>query len=313
MYLNLEAIRSVTFGTLEVTEDADGFHFYRFTKKQLSVWEQASPTLARNAKALTGVTLDLETNSRCFSFEMSLCASIDLYLDGLLWRHISSTDHVSVADLDGANHRITVYLPAHGDAPVLRKVAFDDGASLKPHSFDRKILFVGDSITQGWESVHQGVHYDSLSYANIVSRRLNAEGVIQGVGGAYFLPDSVDRLPFDPDTVFVAYGTNDFTKFHNDYAQIGQNAAELLRRMGDLYQGRRLFCITPTWRDCKQDQQAFEQYCAQLKRTVKESRFALIEGDRLVPHLPDFFTDSLHPNAMGFSLYADALLKALEA
>lgn len=33
MYLNLEAIRRVTFGALEVTEEEDGFHFYRFTKK----------------------------------------------------------------------------------------------------------------------------------------------------------------------------------------------------------------------------------------------------------------------------------------
>lgn len=244
---------------------------------------------------------------------MSLCAPIDLYLDGLFWRHISATDRVSVEDLDGAHHRITVYLPAHNDAPALRRVALDDGATLQPHSFDRRLLFVGDSITQGWESVHQGVHYDSLSYANIVSRRLNAESLIQGVGGAYFLPDSVDRLPFDPDTVLVAYGTNDFTKYHNDYMKIGQNATEFLRRMGDLYQGRRLFCITPTWRDCKQDQPAFEQYCAELKRTVKESRFTLIEGDRLVPHMPEFFTDLLHPNAMGFSLYADALLRAMQA
>ena len=55
-------------------------------------------------------------------------------------------------ELDGEEHRITLYLPNHNEGARLESVEIDDGAIIEQHEFDHKILFVGDSITQGWDS-----------------------------------------------------------------------------------------------------------------------------------------------------------------
>ena len=68
-----------------------------------------------------------------------------------------------------------------------------------------KFLFIGDSITQGYDSKQ-----DSMSYAWRVSRMLNADSIIHGIGGGYYHESIVDSIDFDPDTVVLAFGTNDF-------------------------------------------------------------------------------------------------------
>ena len=110
--------------------------------------------------------------------------------------------------LDGNEHRITLYLPAHGIG-ILGAVEIEDGATLRPHTYDRKMLFIGDSITQGWDST-----WDSLSYANHVTRFFNAYSVIQGIGGAKYHDTTFDEaIDFEPDVVIIAYGTNDWTTY----------------------------------------------------------------------------------------------------
>ena len=89
------------------------------------------------------------------------------------------------------------------------------------------MLFIGDSITQGWNS-----YYDTLSYAWRVSLYFNANSIINGIGGAFYEPQTFDVPDFDPDTVIVALGTNDFSKFKTtdemleEFAYLGKAKAE---------------------------------------------------------------------------------------
>ena len=47
-------------------------------------------------------------------------------------------------------------------------------------------------------------------------------------------------------------------------------------------------------------------------RAVAESLFlAVIDGEKMVPSLPAMMADNVHPNAIGFSVYAHNLIKAL--
>ena len=39
----------------------------------------------------------------------------------------------------------------------------------------------------------------------------------------------------------------------------------------------------------------------------------VIDGRTLTPHLPEFYSDKvLHPNALGFGVYAENLIKAIK-
>lgn len=312
MNLSFDEIKSIVFGSVCTTNEADGIHFCKMTAEQLAVWDGQSADLGRNARALTGVTLDFETNSKTVFLELSEECNLDVYLNGLPYRHRTLACIMKLR-LNGQRNRVTIYLPAHDTPPAIVQLSVDDGAFVEPHHFDRKFLFMGDSITQGWDSVFMGERFDSMSYANIVSRHFNAESVICGVGGAYFLPESLTEMPFDPDTVIVAYGTNDYFRF-SDHDFVLKNAEEYLTRAADLYWGKRLFCITPIYRDVgPQEQPKFDEYCERLKEVVRRSAFTLIDGGELVPHYSDYYADkNLHPNALGFYIYGKNLIREME-
>ena len=204
---------------------------------------------------------------------------------------------------------MTLYLPSHGTGGVLSYVELDDGARITPHRFDRKMLFVGDSITQGWDST-----YDSLSYAYRVSRYFNAESVIQGIGGAYYHESTFDRLPFDPDIVLVAYGTNDFGHYKT-LEELRAHVSAHLSLLAREYTGKKCFALSPIWRDHR-DGKAMGSF-ADCRRVIIEEiervGWIHIDGLTLVPPMPAFFKDEyLHPHDNGFSLYAENLIPALE-
>jgi len=212
--------------------------------------------------------------------------------------------------LDGKEHRITLYLPAH-EVGILESVEIEDNAMFLPHKFDCKILFIGDSITQGWDST-----WDSLSYAQHVSRFFNAESVIQGIGGAIFHNTTFDSaIEFEPDIVIVAYGTNDwqyFEKLEEGRSQCRQFLDDVVRRYAD----KKIFGISPLWRrDGKSNTNmgSFEECTAYVKEEIKKHGMYLIEGEFLTPHVNEFYCDAvLHPNTCGFAIYALNLIKEMQ-
>ena len=91
MKLSFSEVKSVTVGSVESYEDANGMHFAKCTKKQVDGFRAFSETLAVNATATTGVRLDFHTNSKSFSFGASSGARFELYINGVftdyvLWR-----------------------------------------------------------------------------------------------------------------------------------------------------------------------------------------------------------------------------------
>ena len=87
MNLSFDEIKSIVFGSVCTTNEADGIHFCKMTAEQLAVWDGQSADLGRNARALTGVTLDFETNSKTVFLELSEECNLDVYLNGLPYRH----------------------------------------------------------------------------------------------------------------------------------------------------------------------------------------------------------------------------------
>ena len=316
MKLTNEQIKSVTFGAVRICEETDGLHFYKCTQKQIDAWFDHKNELGKRAAGSTGVRLDFHTNSQNFAFCAPKGRKFELYVDGLMREQfIFDTEREVRRPLcDPLGHkkdsyRVTLYFPCHDDGGVLEWVELDDGAELKPHKYDRKWLFIGDSITQGWAAI-----IDSLSYALRVSRFFNADCVVQGIGGAYFAEDSFDSIDFDPDIVSVAYGTNDFGHYKT-LDELRAHARAHLTLIANEYKDKKLFYISPIWRD-KRDGKAmgsFEECREVLIQEAESLGFTHIDGLSLVPPLPDLFYDEyLHPDNNGFSLYAENLISAIK-
>lgn len=306
MKLSLEQLKKITVGAVDVWEKEGAYCFAKCTPKQIDAWYQLETVLGERAEATTGIRLDFHTNSSFFAFTTKSAVNYECYIDNVLAYTFFEKDFTENRTkrlvLDGKEHRITFYLPAHSNGK-LETVELEDGATITPHDFDRRMLFIGDSITQGWEST-----WDSLSYANQVSRFFNANSVIQGIGGGVFHATTFDdEIPFDPDAVVVAYGTNDWHWFRTL-----EEGREQCRRYLDLltgkYAGKKIYGISPIWRGDNgdlADMGTFRQCTDYVKEEILNHGMILIDGETLTPHLADFYSDGyLHPDAKGFGIYA---------
>lgn len=314
MKLSLEQIKSITVGALEITEENGTFRFAKCTTKQIEVCYRLRTVLGDRAKTTTGIRLDFHTNSNVFAFEAETKGKYDIYIDNVLTYFYRDVDFNCGMKkeilLDGKEHRITLYFPAHTEG-ILRSVEIDNSATLSPHKFDCKILFLGDSITQGWDST-----WDSLSYAQNVSRFFDAESIIQGIGGSTFYEDSFDsEIQFEPDIVIVAYGTNDWNAYPS-LAEGREHCARFLDKVTARYCHKKLFGISPLWRaDQVTDTSmgSFQSCTDYVKEEILSHKMILIEGDKLTPHLGDFYVDEcLHPNTAGYGIYALNLIAKMK-
>lgn len=317
MRLTFEDIKKITFGALRIEECEDGIHFCKMTKKQEEAFLALSEFLYNGARTTTGVRLDFHTNSKNLTFSASSGTKFELYINDVLCRQFNceelrgegtpaSAELVSPCESDSDTVRVTLVFPSHS-VGVLEYIELDDGATVTPHTFDTKILFIGDSITQGWNS-----KYDSFSYAWRVTRFFNAESVIQGIGGSYFHETTFDEFDFDPDTVIVALGTNDFGHYPT-FDEMIAHASAHMDLIAKRYKGKKIFAISPIWREVQQKPSgSFSQLRRLLIEEFEKHSFIHVDGLSLVPHFPEFMADkTLHPNDLGFSLYAENLIEKM--
>ena len=315
MKLTFEQIKAVTVGSVNTVQIEEGIRFYKCTQKQIEAWKQKSATLGERAAGTTGVRLDFHTNSQKLSFKAVGGRKFEVHINGLvvgLYR-LESGDVVSLDLCDPIGrkldeYRITIVLPSHDAGGAIEYVELDDGAFVCPHKFDRKFLFIGDSITQGWAS-----SLDSYSYAYRVSAFFNAESVIQGIGGAYYNEESFDTIDFDPEVVFVAYGTNDFGHYKT-YDEFRFHCEAHLALIAEAYKDKKIFVLSPIWRDKREGRAmgSFDGCIDIVKKGAEKYGLNYVDGLKLVPPMTSLFQDEyLHPNDNGFSIYAENLIKEL--
>jgi len=315
MKLSFDTIKSITVGAVRIWEEDSNVHFCKCTQNQVDAWYKLEHILGERAEVTTGVRLDFYTNSSTFSFTAVAGNKFEIYINNLMQYNLKradlNNDSYSIK-LDGAENRITLIFPSHDFPAVLSAVEIDDGATVRPVDYDCKMMFIGDSITQGWDS-----GYDSLSYAYRVSRFFNAESVIHGVGGGMFHETIFDEdVPFDPDIVVIAFGTNDWGRFKS-IDELKYHANKFLGSIAKKYAGKKIFAISPIWRaDTENVVKAtgtFADVCDAVKAEIVNAGIILIDGLTLVPHHSDFYADAyLHPNALGFGIYAENLIRQMQ-
>ena len=329
MQLNTERLKPLLKGVLTVSEEDGWLRLYRFTEKQGNYYFEKTPdTFYPKTFAAAGMKLECVTDADEISFDFRVFPassrafySVDLYIDGVFCdEHYvmnsrrEKSGKVVFALPEGA-HRLTVYFPnlMRMDIAGVRLT----GASFAdPVPSKMKILCLGDSITQGYDAYHS-----SLSYVNRLSEVLDAEVLDQAIGGEIFDAKILDEeLPFEPDLVLVAYGTNDWA-VQPDRETFLTAAETFFGKIKRIYSDKKLVYISPIWRGDyqrpfgNQDTNVgpFEESVAALQALARENGLLVVDGAPLTPHISDFFADQiLHPNDLGFGFYAENLLRALK-
>lgn len=113
---------------------------------------------------------------------------------------------------------------------------------------------------------------------------------------------------YTPDKIIVALGTN-------QYGDETMTAVEeYYERLIEIYGNEiPILCITPLWRgDSPEGIPTLIAYCEKIKKIVSQYKnIRVIEGMKLVPHLPEYFLDNLHPNCLGCEWYGRNLVEEI--
>ena len=321
MDLNLQQLQAITLGALDIREESDGFRFERMTPTQTIAFTQAEEEFGLKCGATSGVRLDFYTDSpvlalRWHSAQITSARTFcyfDVLVDGILMLHSGTPDCSSEPEgsfclaLPEGMHRIQVFFPTLTRL-VIGAVTLADGATVMPHRCAKRILFHGDSITQGYDAL-----FPSDCYANRLARHYDAEILNQAIGGACFDPQVVQPVGAF-DFVVVAYGTNDWSK--KSGTDFAADAAAFLARLNLIYGALPVFVVLPIWRtDTDRTDTAgdFMACRAQIGRMAASQGFFVLDDYDLLPHDTRLFSDGyLHPNDIGFALYAQRLCELID-
>jgi lysophospholipase L1-like esterase len=319
MMLNLEQLRSITCGADRVEENNGEFHFYRFTEAQTEAYRQkGNEDHYGKTFATSGVRLAFRTNAKALSFTYRLEVAssrsfghFDLYINGNLARHFGVdgrevTGGSVCVPLDTEECDVELYLP-WSRAAILSNVSLEGGDLLLPKKRNHTMIAFGDSITQGYDAL-----YPSLAYATALARLLDADSINKGIGGERFFPalaDSSDAI--SPEYITVAYGTNDWSGSPKE--TFLSDCRAFYEKLSARYPDAKIFAITPICRlDASRKTNLGEpiakvgdyirEFCADLPNVT------VIDGWNLTPAIKEFYSDAyLHPNDLGFGLYAQNL------
>jgi len=312
MHLNNEQLKEIYFGAYEFEETADGYlQAYQYTKDQIEYFKGAFQMWYERCTATTAKTLEFTTAARKVSFDYKIIwkgspDSFELVVDGFVSgivrvKDILDTGNISW-DLPEGKKNVIIYLPA--DATVLIR-NFEADAEVVRAQKNEKVLWLGDSITQGY-----GPLRSSCTYVSVANRILNYDILNQGIGGYIYDKNSLMKMDgYTPDKIIVALGTN-------QYRDTNMTAVEEYYKtlIGIYGEEIPVICITPIWRgDSFDGFPIMDEFCKKVKAIAEQYKnVKVIEGMKLVPHFPEYYLDNLHPNSLGCELYGRNLAEAIK-
>ena len=260
--------------------------------------------------ASTAKTLEMTTSAGTVSFEYRIIwqGSLDSF-ELAVNNQISEIRYVKdlpeegqlVWNLPAGEKSVVIYLPS--DATVLIRNCRIDGAWV-PARKKEKVLWLGDSITQGFGPLRSG-----QSYVSVANRLLNYDVINQGIGGYVYDKNSLMKMDgYMPDKIIVALGTNQFG------CESMRDVEEYYETLIGIY-GKEIpvLCITPLWRgDVPDGLPVLTRFCENVRSIAGHyPNVTVVDGFKLVPHLPEYFLDNLHPNALGAEVYGRNLAEEI--
>ena len=304
-------LQRIYFGAYSFKETEDGWlQAFQYTEAQMEYFRSAFDFWYDRCMATTAKTLEMTTDARAVSFEYRIIwegsqDSFELAVDNQIAeiRYVKDLPKEGKLDwnLPDGEKNVVIYLPA--DATVLIRNCEVDG-SFSPARKNEKVLWLGDSITQGF-----GPLRSAQTYVSVANRLLNYDIINQGIGGYVYDKKSLMKMDgYTPDKIIVALGTNQFG------CETMQDVEEYYETLISIYGTEiPILCVTPLWRgDVPDGFPTLARFCENVKAIAgRYPNVKIIDGFKLVPHLPEYFLDNLHPNQLGTETYGRNLVEEI--
>ena len=311
MILTNKELQNFYFGAYSFEERDDGYlQAFQYTKEQMEYFKGAFDFWYDRCMATTAKTIEMKTDAQKISFEYKFLwkgseDSFELMIDGL----ITKIDYVKDVKEEGklewqlpaGMKNVVIYLPA--DATILIRNFEIDSKAERPVK-NEKVLWLGDSITQGF-----GPLRSAQTYVSVANRLLNYDIINQGIGGYVYDKKSLLKMPdYTPDKIIVALGTNQYGS--ETMKDVEEYYESLMKVYGNEIP---VLCISPLWRgDKPEDSAIFERFCDNIKKIAGSYKnVKVIDGFKLVPHLSEYYLDNLHPNCLGTETYGRNLVEEI--
>lgn len=306
-----EELKKVYFGAYSFAETEDGWlQAFQYSEAQMAYFRSAFDFWYDRSMATTAKTLEMVTDATRISLEYRFIwtgsqDSFELMVNGLITR----IDYVRDLEEEGSltwnlpegKKSVVIYLPA--DATVLLRGFSMNGTAERPEK-NEKVLWLGDSITQGYGPLRSGA-----TYVSVANRLLNYDIINQGIGGYIYDKKSLMRMEgYQPDKIIVALGTNQYG------SETMTDVEEYYETLTGLYGNTiPILCISPLWRgDNPEGIPTLVRYCENIRRIAGSyGNVRVVDGFSLVPHLGEYFLDNLHPNCLGAEVYGRNLVEAI--
>lgn len=311
MLLTNEQLKSIYFGALRFEETEDGYlQAFQYTKSQMDYFKNAFEFWYDRCFATTAKTFEFTTTATKLSFGYKFIwkgseDTFELFVNGLATKisYVKDLDEEGTLtfELPEGEKDVIVYLPA--DATVLVR-NFEINAEFVPAKKGEKVLWIGDSITQGY-----GPLRSAYTYVSIANRQLNYDIVNQGIGGYIYDKNTMVTMEgYQPDKIIIAMGTNQF------WSETMDAVEEYYKCLKEVYGDTPVLCVSPIWRgDCADRFEVFERFCDNVKKIAGQyPNVTVVDGFTMVPHLEEYYLDKLHPNCLGTEHYGRCLIEAIK-
>ena len=312
MVLTNEELKEIYFGAYEFGETKDGYlQAFQYSKKQIEYFEGAFEMWYERCTASTAKTLEFTTSANKLSFDYKIIwkgspDSFEITVDGLVTGIKYVKDIMDVGtiewELPEGEKNVVIYLPADATA-LIKNFTIDD--KVVPAVKGEKVLWLGDSITQGY-----GPLRSSNTYVSVANKILNYDILNQGIGGYVYDKKSLMKMEgYTPDKIIVALGTNQYGDGDMSVVE------EYYETLTGIY-GKEIpiLCITPLWRgDSVDGLPVLTDFCEKVKKIAeKYENVKVVEGMKLVPHFSEYFLDNLRPNCLGCEIYGRNLVDEIK-
>lgn len=311
MVLSNKELKNIYFGAYEFRETDEGYlQAFQYTQDQIAYFATTHDICDLwydRCTATSAKTLEFTTTATKISFDYRVIwkgspDSFELMADGLIREIVYIKNIMDIGtiswELPEGKKDVIIYLPA--DATVLIR-SFTVDAKVERAVKNEKVLWLGDSITQGF-----GPLRSSCTYVSVVNRLLNYDIINQGIGGYVYDKKSLMKMEgYDPDKLIVALGTNQYGD--KDMTAVEEYYETLTGIYGNEIP---ILCISPIWRGDNVDGiPTLMSFCEKVKKIAGQYKNVKIaDGMKLVPHLPEYFLDNLHPNELGCEIYGRNLV-----
>lgn len=321
--LDRDDLPTLLTGCIQTQPTAKGLLLRRLTQKQLAHFESLGEPSELRARCAAGIMLCIDTDSQTLDLTGRVLtgartyAGFDVEVDGrVIEAHRIDTSPetrtLRLFDLPtGPSRRIVVTFPQSAIVELDALTLASGSKATAPAADREKYLAIGDSITHGMDA-----RGPSSAYALQLARLLDMELLNVGVGGhIYDLGALDDDLPFKPDLVTIAYGTNDWSR-GTSQAEIAATVEQYLTRLLEsIASAASVYVLTPIWRqngdEAKPSGTLVEFSGAIATAASSFDPVTVVDGTTLVPHLPDLYADGVHPTDEGFLHYTINLGRAI--